>query len=268
MTSKTQEIANIEELEALLGDMPEIEAESSDSEVTEPTETVETVEAVEAVAEEAAPVAGEKPKKDKSNKKTKQGKKVKAAKAPKEPKPAAEPKAPKEPRVFFGKDKVRRLSTTVTPDFLVLTTADAMLEGEALASAQAATKELIGKMGDKVKNRATNLIEAVAGRGKLNNISTTALNVLARDGFIQTGDKGNFHAALLAKPYSPAAARAMGNNTIHMMKDLKVLVGEKGRYVANPESVYLSVLAGQLALTFGATEQAVSEVTTEEAIAA
>lgn len=249
MTSKTQEIANIEELEALLGDMPEIEAESSDSEVTEPTEVVE---AVEATVEEAAPVAGEKPKKDKANKKTKQGKKVKAAKAPKEPKPAAEPKAPKEPRVFFGKDKVRRLSTTVAPDFLVLTTADAMLEGEALTAAQEATKELIGKMGDKVKNRATNLIEAVAGRGKLNNISTTALNVLARDGFIQTGDKGNFHAALLAKPYSPAAARAMGNNTVHAFRLLQVVVGEKGRYVANPDSVYLSILAGQMGLTFGA----------------
>jgi hypothetical protein len=111
---------------------------------------------------------------------------------------------------------------------------------------------VIDGMGVKVKNRATMLLEYAAGKtDRLNNVIATALKVLAEDGKLVSGDKGNLFQTLLAKPYSPSAARAMGNNTLNMMAQLKLVVqSEKQVYVPNPESLLLAFVAPKLSLAF------------------
>lgn len=259
-SSKTQETVAVDDLEALLGDI------EGPQESVETVETIEATEAVEETIEAATTEAPVKAKKAKKAKAPKAAKAPKEPKAPKAPKPAVEPK-PK--RICYGQNKVARINANVNPDFLVLTNQDAELEGDDLAAAQAATRDIIKGMGSKVKNRAANLLEYAAGFGpKLNNISTTALSVLARDGQITSGDKGNLHTALLEHPYAPAAARAMGNNTLNMMRQLKLLtLTAKGHYVANADSVLLSVMAGKQALAFPvavAVEAPVVETAPEE----
>jgi hypothetical protein len=258
MKTQAQETVALDDLEAILA---EVAGSQESTEETEVSEVVETVEGEASIEAAEATVAPSKPKK---------GKKVKtpkAAKAPKAPKP---PKEPKAPRVHYGKDKVARITANVNPDFLVLTTQDAELTGEALTAAQAATMEVIKGMGDKVKNRATNLIEFACGKlPRMNNVGVTALNILATQGEITTGDKGNLHTALLAKPYAPAAARAMGNNQLNAMRQLRLInLTTKGHYAANPDSLLLSVIAGKLSLTFPEPVAAVESVTTDEAVAA
>ncbi|HDR8859213.1 TPA: hypothetical protein QDA74_003711 [Burkholderia territorii] len=73
--------------------------------------------------------------------------------------------------------------------------------------------------------------------------------MLVADGKITTGENGNLHKNLIAKPYSVSAARSMGRNTVTLMEKLKLLVpsGEKGTFVPNPESLLL--MAAQARLT-------------------
>jgi hypothetical protein len=260
MKTQVNETVAMDDLEAILA---EVRGPQESDDVTEVVETIEGEASVEA----AAPVAEAPKKKGKKAKTPKAAKAPKTPKAPKEPKPAAEPKAP---RVFYGKDKVSRIAANVSPDFLVLTVQDAELTGEALTAAQSATMEIVKGMGDKVKNRATNLIEFASGKlPRLNNVGMTALRLLASEGQITTGDKGNLHAALLAKPYAPAAARAMGNNQLNAMRQLKLIsLTSKGHYAPNGDSVLLSILASKLALSFPEPVAAAEAVTTDEAVAA
>jgi flagellar biosynthesis GTPase FlhF len=172
-----------------------------------------------------------------------------AKKAEREAAKLAKPK-----RVFFGADKVSRLKHSMGEkfgDYMVLTTADATLTGDELAAKQQETVEIIEKMGVKVKNRATFLLDFVSGKtSKLNNVLEIGLRTLSTDGKIVTGDKGNFHTALLAKPYAPSAARAMGNNTVAMFRLLKLIVGngDKQTYVANPDSLLLAAAKSKLGI--------------------
>lgn len=199
--------------------------------------------------------------------------KAEAAKAARAAKAAALP--PKAARVFYGKNKVARLRATLGDklgDYMVLTLDDAALEGEALKAKQDETLAVIDAMGIKVKNRATNLLEFAAGKSiRINNVIATALQVLARDGQLTTGDRGNLFTTLLAKPYAPSAARAMGNNTLNMLRQLKLTdFGLKGVYVANPESLLLAFVAEKLSLSFGEqdegdAEDELVEVGTEDA---
>lgn len=157
---------------------------------------------------------------------------------------------PKQPRVKFENktDLMKFRLGDKLGDFMVLETADAMLEGDALKAKQDETLATIDGMSQKVKNRANFLMTYMLNGGKLNNVVEIAFRTLKKDGQITTGDKGNFHEALVARPYSVLAARAMGNNTISMLKTLKVLVGEKGTYTGNPDSLILAKVNGQLGL--------------------
>lgn len=147
------------------------------------------------------------------------------------------------PRKFYA-TKVERVTDKLGADLgdnTVLTLSDAALTGDDLAAKQAETLEIIKGSGVKVQNRMTLLLEFVSGKSsKLNEVITRALTLLKAEGNLKTGDKGNFHLNLIAKPYSPAAARAMGNNTIAAMRGFKLIQkNEAGVYVANPESLFL-----------------------------
>lgn len=180
-------------------------------------------------------------------------KKAEAAAAKKAEREAAKAAKPAPvPRKFYA-TKVERVSDKLGAqlgDYTVLTVTDAALTGSDLAAKQQETLDIIKKAGSKVQNRMTLLIEFVAGKSsKLNEVITRALTLLKNDGHIKTGDKGNLHANLIAKPYSPAAARAMGNNTVAALRDLKLIAkGADGSYVANPESLMLIKVNGMLGL--------------------
>lgn len=184
-------------------------------------------------------------------------KKARAPKAPKVPKAPAERKE----RIYFGSDKVKRLRHTLgdkLSEFMVLTLEDATLDGDALKEKQDETLAIIEAMGIKVKNRATLLLEFASGKThRLNNVISTALALLAKDGHIVTGDKGNLFQTLVAKPYAPSAARAMGNNTVNMLRQLKLITpsDDRSTFVANPQSLLLAFIAPKLGLEFGGMDE-------------
>lgn len=161
-------------------------------------------------------------------------------------------KAARPTRKFYA-SKVERVSDKLGADlgsYTVLTFADATLTGDDLAAKQQETLDALAAAGQKVQNRMTLLLEYVAGKSsKLNEVIQRAFILLKKDGHIKTGEKGNFHLDLLAKPYSAAAARAMGNNTIAAMRLLKVIEkNEEGTYVPNAESLILVKVNGMLGL--------------------
>lgn len=159
------------------------------------------------------------------------------------------------PRVYWGKNKVGRIQARLgesAGEYTVLTLADAGLDEAALKLKVQETYDIIAKMNSKKANRAAMFIEFVAGKkASLNNVISRTLSVLAADGFISTGMQGNSMVNLLAVPYTVAAARAMGGNTISMLEDLAVLAPDgKGRFVGNPESLLLMKANSMLGLTF------------------
>jgi hypothetical protein len=134
-------------------------------------------------------------------------------------------------------------------EYMVLEVADAALEGAELQAKQNETLAVIDGLSQKPKNRANFLMTFMHKGGKLNEPIQRAFQVLKRDGQITTGDKGNYHLDLVSRPYAVSAARAMGNNTITVLRALKViLLGEKGVYAPNPDSLILAKVNQQLGL--------------------
>lgn len=168
-------------------------------------------------------------------------KKAKVAKAPKEPK---EPKVAVERKHYVNKVEriVDKLGNQLG-DYTVLELADAMLEGEALKAKQDETLAIVKASGVKVQNRQTFILEFIAGKStKLNGVIQTALAILSKEGSISMGVEGNLYKALLAKPYSANAAKAMGGNTLLALKTLKIVVENAGKLIANPNSLVLMKL--------------------------
>jgi hypothetical protein len=219
--------------------------------------TVESIDAATAptdgdVATDPAPEAA-----------VKGAKAPKASKVPKEKKVAA-------PRVHYS-DKVARLQARVGAqlgEYTVLETADAMLDDATLEAAMSKTLDIIRAMNIKEKNRASNFIEFLSGKkAKLNHVLQRVIALLERDGYVSTGNDGNLFKDLVAHPYSPASARAMGGNTIGMFADLKVIVPDgKGRFIPNPDSLLLMKAKSMLSapVAAAAVEDAAVEDAAEE----
>lgn len=164
---------------------------------------------------------------------------AKVVKPPKEPKAKAE----SIPRKHYA-SKLERISDKLGDklgEYTVLELADAMLVGTELAAKQQETLAIVKASGTKVQNRQTFIFEFIAGKSaKLNGVIQTALTILSKDGYIAMGIEGNLYKALIAKPYSPNAAKAMGGNTVLALKSLKVVIDEAGKLVANPNSLILA----------------------------
>jgi hypothetical protein len=164
----------------------------------------------------------------------------------------AEKKAPT-PRVRYANptDRLKARVGDKLAEYSVLTTADAMVDDEALGAVMERTLDIIKAMNKKVSNRGVGFIEWLSGKKtSLNNVIDRLLRLLDTDGHLQTGDEGNVMKNLLARPYSAASARAMGGNTVVMLKELKVILpleGHKGRFVANPDSLLLLKARSMLA---------------------
>lgn len=205
-------------------------------------EAAET-EAAETEAAEAAPEA-DKPKKEK---------KAKAPKAPKEP---------KAPRITYVGHKASevlkaRLGEKAN-EMLVLEVEDATLSPAELEAKQSELLALLnkrpgtgegGSTQKKVAEKVVMLFGWLKNGGSLNTVLDITFRTLIKDGEIQSGEKGNLWQALLAKPYSKGTANAQGGQMMAMLPMLKIATKtEKGKLVANPNSLILAAVKAQLGL--------------------
>lgn len=253
VSNDTSAVESDEILEQIENEAPapvgeQVKALESDLEPAAPTGDpmpTEVIEQPTPAATTTAPTDAEKKAAEKAAKKAEREAKRAKDKAEREAKKAEQAAKPK--RVFFGKNKVGRMTATMGEDKfranMVWTLSDASLTGDDLKAKIDANIAVIQEMSDKVKNRATYLLEFShrGGEGKpLNEVIRRAFEVLNRDGKLVTGDAGNYHAHLIAKPYDPKTARAAGNNTVSLLKQLQVVVAhptEKQTYTLNPDSL-------------------------------
>lgn len=141
-------------------------------------------------------------------------------------------------------DKTERLKDKLgagLSEYSVLTLADAEVSDEELVAKMEETMVIIRSLNKKEQNWAVKFIEYLAGKkSSISEVTGTILKLLHEDGQITTGNEGNVFKKLVARPYSPGAARAMGGNNVGMLKDLKLILEDgKGKYIANPDSLLL-----------------------------
>lgn len=167
--------------------------------------------------------------------------KEKKARAPKAPK---EPKEPKAPRVFYGLDKLRRLTDRGVA--AVMLKSEESLTGDELAAAQQRTLDVVAKANQKVKNRTSNILEYVTGKtNTLNNLIRVCFNLVEKDGVLVTGEKGNMWSTL-STCYDPGTIRSGGNNSVAALRDLQILVKTEKGYVKNSDSALYERIAARL----------------------
>lgn len=226
-----------------LNDEAAIEAAIAD---IEKAEAVQDHYAAEEGAPEAA-TASDKPKKKKK------------AKEPKAPKELKEPKAP---RVTYvgnkASDVLKARLGDKTNEMLVLEVEDASLDPAELEAKQSELLKLLntrpgtsdgGATQKKVAEKIVMLFGWLKNGGSLNRVLEITFQTLLKDGEIQSGEKGNLWQALLAKPYSKGTANAQGGQMLQLLPMLKIATRtEKGRLVANPNSIILSAVKAQLGL--------------------
>lgn len=179
----------------------------------------------------------------------------KKAKAPKAPKP------PAEPRVTYVTGKASDvLAARVgnVNEMLLLEAADLTLSAEELEAKQRDLLDMLNarpRSGSeqstqkKVAEKVVMLFGWMKKGGALNEVMRRTFTVLARDGYIVSGDKGNLHAELLAKPYSVGTCRAQAGQMMAMLPMLKIATkGEKGRLDLNPDSLIFAKVKADLGL--------------------
>lgn len=136
-------------------------------------------------------------------------------------------------------------------DFLVLETKDAELDEAALKARQdEMLKNFDGTSQIKVREKMVQLFGYLSGsNAKLNEVMRRAFTVLLKDGNLISGEKGNLHVDLLAKPYSVGTARAQSGQIFSLFPQLKIVnKTDRGVYVANPDSVILQMMKQRLGL--------------------
>lgn len=127
-------------------------------------------------------------------------------------------------------------------EFLVLESADLDLDEETLKAKQAKILSMLdAKPGEegvarKVGEKALMLFKWLKSGGPISNeVMRRTFEVLKRDGYLTSGDKGNLQVNLLEK-YSVGTARSQANQMFMLLPFLKVTVKTKGRMEPNPDS--------------------------------
>lgn len=152
------------------------------------------------------------------------------------------PKKEKKERIFFSKqsDRIAHRLGDKLGEFMLLEIGDADLTGEQL---QAKNKEVLAAIdgtAKKVGEKAAMLFKWLQQGGELNEVMKRTFTVMAKDGFITSGDKGNVQENLLAKPYSMGTARSQSNQMFCLFRALKIANTDgKGKLVPNPDSIIL-----------------------------
>jgi hypothetical protein len=155
---------------------------------------------------------------------------------------APEVKVEKKKRVLFNKQSERILHNLgdKTGDFMLLELKDAELTGDKLKERNKEVLALIDAIpAKKVGEKALQLFKWMHNGGDMNEVMRRAFTLLAKDSQLESGDKGNLQTDLLKKPYSVGTARSQSNQMFMLMPALKITIKEKGRMVANPDSLIL-----------------------------
>ena len=244
-------------LAAMMGEIIEqeeaVEAAPVESEVLAVAADLERAEAVQLLyaeddkAPEAATTEADTPKTEAV---------PKAAKAKKE----AKAKPPKAPRVTSVTHKpgdllMAKLGENAR-DFLVFDMDDAALDADALIAKQdafiARMNVIIpsepGYIADKVKEKAVMLFSWMKHGGKLNDVMQRAFTVLLKDGELISGNKGNLQLNLLSKPYTAGTSASQSNQMFMLFPLLSITVREKGKMVANPNSLILAKVKSEFGI--------------------
>lgn len=233
-------------IEDAIADIEAAGAEPDDEDIAAALAEIEKVDAGEAFASEDEPVESE----------------IEAAEKPKKEKKAKEPKEPKAPRLTYHANKVSEVLSAKlgekASETLLLEVADAGLEPAELEEKQKELLALLNKRPNtgeggstqkKVAEKVVMLFSWIKNGGTLNEVMRRTFTVLARDGEIVSGDKGNLHAELLAKPYSLGTCRAQAGQMMAMLPMLKIATKDgRGRLVANPDSLILMKVRAELGL--------------------
>lgn len=176
----------------------------------------------------------------------KKAKKAKTPKTPKEPKPARPTSVTHKPG-----DLMKVKLGEKANDFLVFDMNDAVLPA---AELQAKVDAFVERMNDgeaiadKVKDKITMLLTWIKTGGTLNTVLERTLRLLAKDGQLTSGDKGNLQIDLLAKPFSLGTSRSQSNQMFMALPEVGVCLKEKGRMVPNPDSTLLPIINSMLGL--------------------
>lgn len=139
---------------------------------------------------------------------------------------------------------------------IVLEFSDAELSDEDLAKKQRAFLSLLNNQptvnsdGQTVQKKVAEKVVILFTMFKLkkswNEVMYRTFKTLLTDGYIQSGEKGNLHAELLAKPYSLGTARAQAGQMMQMLPLLKITKEDgKGRLIPNDESTILARLKAE-----------------------
>ena len=183
--------------------------------------------------------------------KTKKEPKVKAEKVAKEPKAPKAPAEPKAPRItYVGHTTSEVLAAKLgakKADILVLEVADAGLEPDALAAKQEALLGDIDLLAKKVGEKAVMLFGWLNSGGKLNEVMERAFKVLAKDGQLVSGPKGNLHSNLREK-YSEGTAASQSNQMFALFPALAITKREKGVMAINTDSLIFMKAKAELGL--------------------
>lgn len=231
-------------IEAADGDLDlenEIEAAVADIEKTEAVQSLYEEQSAEAAVESLFESAADKPLTDPEA-------------APETEKKAKKEKEPKAyvPRYTNAKksEVLQHKLGENAAEFLVLEVTDAALDADGL---KAKMDEVLASIDEcsqkKVQEKAVMLFSWFKRGGALNEVMRRTFEILARDGEITSGDKGNLHQHLLAKPYSIGTARAQAGQMMAMLPMLKIAEKtDKGRLVANPNSIIFMKAKAELGL--------------------
>lgn len=183
---------------------------------------------------------------------------AKPEKAPKAPKAPKEPKAPAVTYINGKASDVLAARVGNVNEMLLLEAADLELSAEELEAKQRDLLDMLNarpRTGSesstqkKVAEKVVMLFTWMKKGGTLNEVMRRTFTVLARDGHIISGDKGNLHAELLSKPYSVGTCRAQAGQMMAMLPMLKIAnKSEKGRLEVNPDSLIFAKVKADLGL--------------------
>ena len=174
--------------------------------------------------------------------------KVAKVKAVKEPK---EPKEPAPPRITYvghstSEVLVAKLGEKAS-ELLMLEVADVTLSTDDLKAKQDALLVSIDALAKKVGEKSVMLFGWLDKGGKLNDVMSRAFTVLARDGELVMGQKGNLHLNLLEK-FSVGTANSQGNQMAMLFPFLKIVTRNKGVMVVNQNSLIFMKMKAELGL--------------------
>lgn len=170
-------------------------------------------------------------------------------------KAALPPAAPKVPRATSITHKPGALLAVKLGagfrDYVTFDVKDATLNaGDLIAKQDAFIDRMNDRdaIADKVKEKIQMFLTWIQKGGELNEVMKRAITVLHDKGELTSGDKGNLQINLLSKPYSMGTARSQANQMFMAFPELGLVIKEKGRMVANPDSTLLPMAVAALKL--------------------